>query len=108
MDYVSLGQRIREARRLRGLTQTKLAEMTDYSEKHIGNVEKYKTKPSMECVVRIANALEAPIEDLLFESLNSKEYLKKPEYKRLLDEYSADELDMLVKMTDRIADIVNH
>ena len=106
MNYTKLGKRIREARFRKHLTQNELAELINYSEKHVGNVETAKTKPSLEFVVKVANVLEVSLDDLLFDSLDNKEYLKRPEYKKLLEDYTPEKLNQLIKVADRIADIV--
>ena len=42
IDYISLGSRIKEARKKQGLTQEQLAERADLSTTHISNIENAK------------------------------------------------------------------
>lgn len=59
-----LGQRIRQLRTRRGLTQQDLAG-EDYSKSYISAIEQGKTRPSLEALQRIASRLEIPAGGLL-------------------------------------------
>ncbi|MEO8287493.1 MAG: tetratricopeptide repeat protein [Chloroflexota bacterium] len=59
-----LGQRIRQMRTRRGLTQQDLAG-EDYSKSYISAIEQGKTRPSLEALQRIASRLEMPAGTLL-------------------------------------------
>ena len=54
MDYIALGQRIRDLRRKRGLTQEKLAELVDLSVPYISHLERGTKKPSLAVLIRLA------------------------------------------------------
>ncbi|HUP27725.1 MAG TPA: helix-turn-helix transcriptional regulator [Chloroflexia bacterium] len=59
-----LGQRVRQLRTRRGLTQQDLAG-NDYSKSYISAIEQGKTRPSLEALQRIASRLEVPAGTLL-------------------------------------------
>jgi tetratricopeptide (TPR) repeat protein/DNA-binding XRE family transcriptional regulator len=59
-----LGQRIRQMRTRRGLTQQDLAGQ-DYSKSYISAIEQGKTRPSLEALQRMASRLEVPAGTLL-------------------------------------------
>jgi tetratricopeptide (TPR) repeat protein len=59
-----LGQRIRQMRTRRGLTQQDLAG-EDYSKSYISAIEQGKTRPSLEALQRLASRLETPAGVLL-------------------------------------------
>lgn len=71
IDYRKLGERIKQYRKMRGLSQEELAEITNSSKNHIGYVETAKRSVSLVMLVRISNALNVSIEDLLFDSLKT-------------------------------------
>ena len=73
MDYVALGKNIRKRRLLAGLRQEDLASICHYSTSHIGMIEKAATTPSLETIIRIANALDVTVDQLLYESIDNKE-----------------------------------
>lgn len=59
-----LGQRIRQLRTRRGMTQQDLAG-EDYSKSYISAIEQGKTRPSLEALQRLASRLETPVGSLL-------------------------------------------
>src|SRR6476660_938096 len=60
----ALGQRIRQLRTRKGLTQQDLAG-SDYSKSYISAIEQGKTRPSLEALQRISSRLEMPAGVLL-------------------------------------------
>jgi len=60
-----LGEAIRARRRTAGLTQEKLAEKADLSTVFISRVERGRESPSVDSLVKIANALRAQVHDLV-------------------------------------------
>lgn len=71
LDYAKLGRRIRKRRRERKMTQAVLAEAVDCSCPHMSNIEHGKTKPSLQALVEIANALGTTTDDLLCDSIEN-------------------------------------
>ena len=65
INWVAVGTRIQTKRLEKKMTQQHLAELTDYSEVYIGYIEQGKRKLSIESMIRISDALECSIEDLL-------------------------------------------
>lgn len=61
----TVGDRIREVREHRRLTQDRLAEMTEISKGFLSDVENNKRNVSSEYLLRIANALGASVDYLL-------------------------------------------
>ena len=65
MDYIALGQRIRDLRRKRGLTQEQLAELADLSVPYISHLERGTKTPSLAVLVRLADSLDVTVDRLL-------------------------------------------
>ena len=65
IDYAKLGQRIKETRINRGLTQDKLAEAVCCNTSHISNIENDHTKVSLNTLLAVANSLNTSIDYLL-------------------------------------------
>lgn len=59
--YVRIGLNILHYRRKAHLTQSQLAEKTNYSRTHIQQVETAKAVPSIEALLDIADVLEVPV-----------------------------------------------
>ncbi len=72
MNYELLGRKIRQRRKEKKYTLEQLAEKLDVSTTFIGQIERAKGIPSLETLVKIANALEASTDSLLFGDLNNK------------------------------------
>ena len=53
-----LGQRLKEARKKKGLTQQQLGELTELSDKYISRIETGKADMSLDCFVALINTLE--------------------------------------------------
>ena len=68
IDYIKIGKRIKNARTKKGYTQEKLAAIVDISQPHLGHIEIGRTKVSLPTLLKIANALDTTVDDLLFDS----------------------------------------
>lgn len=102
MDYKKLGKRIKEERLKKNLTQERLAESINLTGVYISHIENASTKPSLETVVNLSNALNVTPDFLLFDSLyKSKEYLN-DEIAKLLKQCSNDELKLVVRLIEAV------
>ena len=72
-DYKALGERIRKARQIRGITQSQLSEMCDIASSYAGIIERGDKKASIDTIVKVSNALNVATDYLLFDSLEIKE-----------------------------------
>lgn len=60
-----LGRRIRDIRKAKGWTQEELGSRADISYKFIGEIERGQQNPSFDTLVKIADALEVELYELL-------------------------------------------
>ena len=65
LNFSSIGQRIREVRNDKHLTQEYLANATGVNVSHISNIETNKVKVSLTLLVQICNALDVTMDYLL-------------------------------------------
>lgn len=65
IDYVLLGNRLKEKREEQGFTQEQLGEASELSSVHISLVENAKRKPSLQSLLQICNALQITMDELL-------------------------------------------
>lgn len=65
LDFNFIGQRIREVRNDKHLTQEYVANATGVNVSHISNIETNKVKVSLTLLVQICNALDVTIDYLL-------------------------------------------
>lgn len=96
-ELVLLGKRVAELRNKRGLTQDKLAELTNYSTNHIAKLESARTNPSFNLIISIAKALQVEIKDLFsFEEQESPVFIKK-ELEKIINVSDTETLKILYK-----------
>lgn len=67
-----IGQRIRNRRTAKGLSQEKLSELVGCHPTYIGQIERGEKNATVESIERIATALDVPLSEL-FEKLGAKE-----------------------------------
>lgn len=65
LDFSVIGQRIKEVRGERNLTQEYIANMTGVNVSHISNIETNKVKVSLTLLVGICNALDCTLDYIL-------------------------------------------
>ena len=65
LDYNLIGDRIKKRRNLLGLTQEQVAERVDISNQHMSNIERAKSIPSTETIMKLAAALDTTPDEFL-------------------------------------------
>ena len=69
LNYVQIGQRIREARNAKGWPQAELAFRAGLNSAYVSHIETGKTKLALPTIVKIANALSVSVDELLYDSM---------------------------------------
>ena len=65
VDYRAMGERVRQCRRAKGVTQERLAERVDISCSFVGHIERGEKKASAETVAALCAALDVSADYLL-------------------------------------------
>ena len=65
IDYTDIGQRIKQKRVEKKLTQERLSELIGVGPSHMSHLESGKTVPSMEVFITLCNVLECSADELL-------------------------------------------
>ncbi len=68
-----LGEKIRQFRASKGLTQSEFASQLRISQNHLSQIEHEKRKPSLDLFIIISKALECSINDLIQDDSNPLE-----------------------------------
>lgn len=76
MNPITLGRRIREQRKMHGMTSEQLAEQCDVGAVHIRKIEAGTKVPSLNLFVKLCNSLHTSPEYLLQDNLKSDEQTK--------------------------------
>lgn len=88
VNYNLIGQRIKELRKEKNLSQMELAEKADLAVQYISNVETATRKASLAALVSIANALNVGMDDLLIGILTYDERMYKDDVNVILNDCS--------------------
>ena len=107
MDKVSVGARIKEARKNKGLTQEALAEMADCGTTYICDIERGAKFPSMALFIRLVEALEVSSDFLLRGELSSGKTYVYDDLTKKLDGLTPQQRENVALMIDAYLKTLN-
>ncbi|WP_373262260.1 helix-turn-helix domain-containing protein [Hungatella hathewayi] len=105
MDEINrkiVGNRIKELRKKKYLTQYQLAELVDVSSVYVSYVENGKRQLSLDNLIKIANVLEVTCDDILVLNQNARAYHS--DIEDLLKDCNANEKKILVNFVQTVKD----
>jgi len=106
VDYTLLGRNIKRYRKMADLTQEQLANMTGYTDSHIGQIENAYGTPSYEAVCKIANALNVTMDQLSYGNINNTDDYFFQELKRITAEFDDKQkrfaIDMILSLMEQL------
>ena len=85
MDQTVLGERIRNARREKGLTQEQLSEKANIAAYYLGEIERGVKAPSLKVFIAISEALNVSADSLLRDFISSANVYINNEISQQLD-----------------------
>ena len=85
MDYKRLGERIREERLKRNLTQAQLAEAVDISDTYMGAIERGERSLTLDTLVRLVNRLGVTVDYLLVDSVTNNDENVVNQFRQIID-----------------------
>ena len=88
MDYEKIGKRIKKYREAAEMTQENLGEASHYSQ----------TKPSLQCILSIANALQISIDELVCGNVSASSVILDKEIQELLEDCSPQEKYIILEI----------
>ena len=106
VDYVSIGSRIRYFRTQHNMTQEAMAEKCQLSRSFYGYIERGEKAPSLEALIRIANALEIPSDELLVDNLTSSTSKRSGDDYYILLDCTQEEATILIKSMKGLKEIL--
>lgn len=102
LDYKLLGKRIKQARKMKTLSQNALAEKTGLTPNFIAKIEGNNTSISLKTLVNIANALEISLDYLMLNDITMLEQGKKTStdlyIDNMLQDFSESDKELLINM----------
>lgn len=107
LNYKLVGQRIRTTRKKRRMTQEQLAELSEISPQHCSGIETGAAKVSLPALVKIANALDVSMDELLLDSIPAAAKPKMmKEVEIVFADASADEMYLMLSQAKSIKEAV--
>lgn len=94
MDYKRLGERIREERLKRNLTQAQLAEAVDISDTYMGAIERGERSLTLDTLVRLVNRLGVTVDYLLVDSVTNNDENVVNQFRQIIDNQPAERKQM--------------
>ncbi|MBE6761323.1 MAG: helix-turn-helix transcriptional regulator [Ruminococcaceae bacterium] len=98
IDYVSIGNRIKDIRKSKGWTQAKLAEKAKIEPSNISHIERAATKLSLPTMISIANALDVSLDELAYGSLKKNSHISIKMIDDILVDCTSEELKSIVEV----------
>lgn len=98
LDFAIIGQRIKEVRSSKKLTQEYLAEKTGVNVSHISNIETNKVKVSLTLLVGICNALDVTMDYLLQNEYHTPTSVTERELFNTIKDMDEAKLETLLKI----------
>lgn len=98
LDFGFIGQRIKDVRSDKKLTQEYLAEKTGVNVSHISNIETNKVKVSLTLLVGICNALDVTIDYLLENEYHNPASITEKELLNTIKDMDHTKLETLLRI----------
>ena len=106
LDYKAIGKRIKVARIRMEITQKQLADRVSVSPTHLSNIETGSTRVSLTTIVKIANALNVTVDDLLCDNLVKARPQFERDMQSLLDDCNDHEVRIAYKVAKAAVEAV--
>lgn len=98
LDFKLIGRRVRDFRRMHGMTQENLAEKASLSVPYVSHIERGARKASINTLIKIAGALDVTVDVLLLGWQPNEAVPLDSDVKSLLGDCSPHERQVLIKI----------
>ncbi len=100
MPYAEIGRNIRKYRKQQGLTQERLAEVSNLSTNYLGAIERGEKTLTLKTLIGIVDALDITADLLLCDSIKNGYQIKSSMITERLEKLSPSERNKILKMID--------
>lgn len=108
IDYTAIGARIRENRQHRSMSQERLAELANVEPSYISSIEHGHKKPSLETLLKVSNALNLTVNNLLVDVQPVDSSAPVRELELLLDGCDQSERIIIIQAASALKTILHH
>ena len=105
INYYTIGQRVKEARKKKHLSQADLAEAVEKSTSYISYMETGLKCMSLETLVDVANALDVSADYILADCINTHENVCENEFAEQIKECTLYESRIIIDMVKALREI---
>lgn len=99
VDFAFIGQRIKEVRNEKHLTQEYLANVTGVNVSHVSNIETNKVKISLTLLINICNALNVTMDYMLENEYHTPTSTTEKELFNTIKDMDTSKLETLLRIT---------
>lgn len=107
LKFDQIGVRIKQHREAKGLSQEELGDIIGTSNRHLSKVETGGKNPSLDLVIKIANALDITPDVLLSDYLTGSKETKNTELLALFNDCNPTEKAILLDMLKRMKTLLS-
>lgn len=100
MDWLSIGQNIKEKRLAKSWKQCTLAEKVDLTTSYVGMIERGEKIPKLETFIHITNALDSTSDEILEGVLNRGYEIRMSEYIKRIQNLPKEEQNKIFEVLD--------
>ena len=108
MDYVKLGERIRQERLKLGITQSKLAEDVDISDAYMGHIERGERSLTLGTLIRLVNRFHVSVDYLLQDYIEETDENIVNQFKQIIDNQSTADKHMAIDILKTMFSHINN
>lgn len=98
LDFALIGQKIKEVRTNKHLTQEYISNSTGVNVSHISNIETNKVKVSLTLLVQICNALDTTVDYILENEYHNPSSSLEKELFNIINGMETDKLEQLIRI----------
>lgn len=104
----NVGNRIREARKTRGITQAELADRLHIANSHMSDIERGQANFGVDILMRITDVLQVSADWLLFNNTPDASHVHVQEIENIFEGCSPDEVASIIKMARDFKDALRN
>lgn len=104
----NIGERIREARKMRNINQADLADMLHIATSHMSAIERGQSNFSVDILLRLVDVLQVSADWLLFSNTPDSSHVYNQELDNLLSGCTPDEVASIMKMAKEVKEALQN
>lgn len=105
IDYIMIGERIRESRKKAGITQQQIAEIMDVSIAYLSRIERGTSNINLQRLAQLSVVLNVPIEYLISGVVAEKRTYLHKEFQEIMLQCSPDKQRLIYNIAKIVAGI---